>query len=114
MDERNAPPTRSFSRHLIDESVTGVVTGPERGIEVGREAIDQAGRSGEVALAFSVNGDVDGPARREFVELLPRAFEDNPPDLILLETITLIRNGLTMDAIEALVATGIPVAGSTA
>jgi homocysteine S-methyltransferase len=80
-----------------------------RGIEVGREAIDQAGKTGEVALAFSINGDVDGPARREFVELLPRAFEDHPPDLILLETITLIRNGLTMDAIEALVATGIPV-----
>jgi S-methylmethionine-dependent homocysteine/selenocysteine methylase/SAM-dependent methyltransferase len=80
-----------------------------RGIEVGREAIEQAGKTGEVALAFSVNGDVDGPARREFVELLPRAFDDNPPDLILLETITLIRNGLTMDAIEALVATGIPV-----
>ncbi|MEN3279805.1 MAG: hypothetical protein V7607_945 [Solirubrobacteraceae bacterium] len=80
-----------------------------RGIEVGREAIEQAGKPGEVALAFSVNGDVDGPARREFVELLPRAFDDNPPDLILLETITLIRNGLTMDAIEALVSTGIPV-----
>jgi S-methylmethionine-dependent homocysteine/selenocysteine methylase/SAM-dependent methyltransferase len=80
-----------------------------RGIEIGREAIEQAGKSGEVALAFSVNGDVDGPARREFVELLPRAFEDNPPDLILLETITLIRNGLTMDAVEALVSTGIPV-----
>jgi S-methylmethionine-dependent homocysteine/selenocysteine methylase/SAM-dependent methyltransferase len=79
------------------------------GIEIGREAIEQAGRSGEVALAFSVNGDVDGPARREFVELLPRAFEDNPPDLILLETITLIRNDLTMAAVEALVATGIPV-----
>jgi S-methylmethionine-dependent homocysteine/selenocysteine methylase/SAM-dependent methyltransferase len=80
-----------------------------RGIEIGREAIDQAGKTGEVALAFSVNGDVDGSARREFVELLPRAFEDNPPDLILLETITLIRDGLTVDAIEALVATGIPV-----
>jgi S-methylmethionine-dependent homocysteine/selenocysteine methylase len=80
-----------------------------RGIEVGREAIAQAGRADEVALAFSINGDVDGPGRREFIELLPRAFEDNPPDLILLETITLIRNGLTMGAIEALVATGLPV-----
>jgi S-methylmethionine-dependent homocysteine/selenocysteine methylase/SAM-dependent methyltransferase len=80
-----------------------------RGIEVAREAIEEAGKGGEVALAFSINGDVDGPSRREFVELLPRAFEDNPPDLILLETITLVRNGLTMDAIEALVATGIPV-----
>jgi S-methylmethionine-dependent homocysteine/selenocysteine methylase/SAM-dependent methyltransferase len=80
-----------------------------RGIEIGREAIAQAGKEGEVALAFSINGDVDGPARREFIELLPRAFEDSPPDLILLETITLIRNGLTMGAIEALVATGLPV-----
>jgi S-methylmethionine-dependent homocysteine/selenocysteine methylase len=80
-----------------------------RGIEIGREAIAQAGRSGVVALAFSINGDVDGPARREFVELLPRAFEDHPPDLILLETITLIRDGLTIEAIEALVATGLPV-----
>jgi SAM-dependent methyltransferase len=80
-----------------------------RGIEVGREAIAEAGKEGEVALAFSINGDIDGPARKEFLELLPRTFEDHPPDLILLETITLIRNGLTMDAIEALVATGLPV-----
>jgi S-methylmethionine-dependent homocysteine/selenocysteine methylase/SAM-dependent methyltransferase len=80
-----------------------------RGVEVGREAIEQAGRKDEVALAFSINGDIDGPARREFIELLPRAFEDHPPDLILLETITLIRDQLTLGAIEALVATGIPV-----
>jgi S-methylmethionine-dependent homocysteine/selenocysteine methylase len=79
------------------------------GVEVGREAIEQAGRKDEVALAFSINGDIDGPARREFIELLPRAFEDHPPDLILLETITLIRDQLTLAAIEALVATGIPV-----
>src|SRR4051795_4516554 len=80
-----------------------------RGVEVGREAIEQAGRKDEVALAFSINGDIDGPARREFIELLPRAFEDHPPDLILLETITLVRDQLTLAAIEALVATGIPV-----
>jgi S-methylmethionine-dependent homocysteine/selenocysteine methylase/SAM-dependent methyltransferase len=79
------------------------------GVEVGREAIEQAGKKDEVALAFSINGDIDGPARREFIELLPRTFEDHPPDLILLETITLIRDGLTIAAIEALVATGIPV-----
>jgi S-methylmethionine-dependent homocysteine/selenocysteine methylase/SAM-dependent methyltransferase len=79
------------------------------GVEVGREAIEQAGKKDEVALAFSINGDIDGPARREFIELLPRTFEDHPPDLILLETITLIRDDLTLAAIEALVATGIPV-----
>src|SRR4029078_8100450 len=74
-----------------------------RGIEVGRQAIEQGGRTGEGALALSVNGDVDGPARREFVELLPRAFEDSPPDLILLETITLIRNGTQTESTRALV-----------
>jgi S-methylmethionine-dependent homocysteine/selenocysteine methylase/SAM-dependent methyltransferase len=80
-----------------------------RGIEIGREAIEEAGKRDEVALAFSINGDIDGPARREFIELLPRAFEDHRPDLILLETITLIRDNLTIEAIERLVATGIPV-----
>ena len=64
---------------------------------------------GETALAFSINGDVDSDARQELLELLPRAFEDDPPDLILLETITLVRNGLTLGAIEALVESGIPV-----
>lgn len=80
-----------------------------RGIRVGREAIAEAGRRGETALAFSINGDVDSEARKELLQLLPRAFEDDPPDLILLETITLVRNGLTLGAIEALVDSGIPV-----
>jgi homocysteine S-methyltransferase len=80
-----------------------------RGIRIGREAIAEAGREGETALAFSINGEVDSDARKELLQLLPRAFEDDPPDLILLETITLVRNGLTLGAIEALVASGIPV-----
>src|SRR5919202_516662 len=63
-----------------------------RGLRVGREAIERSGRTGEVALAFSVNGDVDSEARRE-----------------MLETMTLIRDGLTFGAVEALVASGIPV-----
>jgi S-methylmethionine-dependent homocysteine/selenocysteine methylase/SAM-dependent methyltransferase len=80
-----------------------------RGIRVGREAIAEAGRQGETALAFSINGDVDSEARKELLQLLPRAFEDEAPDLILLETITLVRNGLTLGAIEALVESDIPV-----
>src|SRR5919107_162832 len=80
-----------------------------RGLRVGREAIDQAGRTGEASLAFSINGDVDTPARREMLELLPRVFDEAPPDLVLLETMTLVRDGLTFGAVEALVASGIPV-----
>ncbi len=80
-----------------------------RGMRVAREAIDDAGRSGEVALAFSINGDVDGESRKELLELLPRVFDEDPPDLVLLETMTLVRDGLTFAAVEALVGAGIPV-----
>jgi S-methylmethionine-dependent homocysteine/selenocysteine methylase/SAM-dependent methyltransferase len=80
-----------------------------RGLRVGREAIEHAGRTGEVSLAFSINGDVDTEARKEMLELLPRVFDDAPPDLVLLETMTLVRDGLTFGAVEALVQSGIPV-----
>src|SRR3954451_20596925 len=82
---------------------------PRRGLRVGREAIEQAGRTGEAALAFSINGDVDSESRREMLELLPRVFDEDPPDFVLLETMTLVRNGLTFGAVEALVKSGIPV-----
>jgi len=80
-----------------------------RGIRIGREAISEGGRAGETALAFSINGDVENEERKEFLSLLPRVFDDDRPDLILVETITLLRNGLTYGAIESLVETGIPV-----
>src|SRR3954470_6287926 len=80
-----------------------------RGLRLGREAIEQSGRAGEVALAFSVNGDVDSEARREMLELLPRVFDEDAPDLVLLETMTLVRDGLTFAAVEALVRSGILV-----
>jgi S-methylmethionine-dependent homocysteine/selenocysteine methylase/SAM-dependent methyltransferase len=80
-----------------------------RGVRVARAAVDEAGRADDAAVAFSINGDVDSLARREMLELLPRVFDDDPPDLILLETMTLIRDGLTLEAVEALVASGIPV-----
>jgi len=80
-----------------------------RGIQIGREAIAGAGREGDAALAFSISGEVTDRRRGEFFELLPRAFERDRPDLILIETITLIRDGLTFGAVERLVATGIPV-----
>jgi S-methylmethionine-dependent homocysteine/selenocysteine methylase/SAM-dependent methyltransferase len=80
-----------------------------RGLRVGREAIERAGRTGDASLAFSINGDIDSEARKELLELLPRVFDEDPPDLVLLETMTLVRDGLTFGGVEALVASGIPV-----
>jgi S-methylmethionine-dependent homocysteine/selenocysteine methylase/SAM-dependent methyltransferase len=78
------------------------------GIRLAREAATGAGRSDEVAVAFSINGDVDTPDGGETVRLLARAFETDPPDLILVETMSLVRSS-TFATIEALLATGLPV-----
>lgn len=79
-----------------------------RGVRLARAAAEEAGRADEVAVAFSINGDVDTPDGRETIELLARAFESDPPDLILLETLSLVRSS-TNATVEALMETGLPV-----
>ncbi len=79
-----------------------------RATGLARAAANDAGRADEVAIAFSLNGDVDTPDGRETIALLSRAFEEEPPDLILLETLSLVRSS-TYATVEALLDTGIPV-----
>ena len=78
-------------------------------IELPRRAIREAGREGEVAVAFSIGGDIESAAQKTTVELLLRLFEHHPPDLILFETLSLIDDNLTLQTIEELVARGLPV-----
>ncbi len=94
-------PASSATTHWLDVA--------RLGIALARQAIDEAGRTGDCAVAFSVNGDVDSPERQASLGLLLRALRDDPPDLLLLETMSLIRDGLTLEAIEAALASGIPV-----
>ncbi len=79
-----------------------------RGVQVARQAIDDAGRSDDCAVAFSLNSDIDGPDGPETVSLLARALSSEPPDLILLETLSVLRSSL-FDVIEALLATHVPL-----
>jgi S-methylmethionine-dependent homocysteine/selenocysteine methylase/SAM-dependent methyltransferase len=79
-----------------------------RGVRLAREAAAEAGRGDEVAVAFSVNGDLDTPDAQETIRLLSRAFQDEPPDLVLMETLSLVR-GSTYATVEQLLATGLPV-----
>lgn len=79
-----------------------------RGIALARQAARDAGREDEVAVAFSLNGDVDTSDGRETITLLSRAFEQERPDLILLETLSLVRSS-TYATVEALLDTGIPL-----
>jgi S-methylmethionine-dependent homocysteine/selenocysteine methylase/SAM-dependent methyltransferase len=78
------------------------------GVRLARVAAADAGRENEIAVAFSVNGDVDTPDGQETIRLLARAFEDDPPDLILMETLSLVRSS-TYATVERLLATGLPV-----
>ena len=71
-----------------------------QGVRLAREAIAEAGRDGEVAVAFSLNGDLDAPDGAETIRLLGRAWETDPPDIILLETLSLVRDS-TYDTVDA-------------
>lgn len=90
-------------------------SGPVHWMDIARSAVGlaraaaaEAGRADEVAVAFSINGDVDTPDGRETIRLLARAFDEEPPDLILLETLSLVRSS-TYSTVEALLDTGLPV-----
>ena len=79
------------------------------GIGLARQAIGEAGRSDECAVAFSLDGDVDSPEKLATLALLARVLADDPPDLLLLETMSLVRDELTFEAVELALGTGLPV-----
>jgi S-methylmethionine-dependent homocysteine/selenocysteine methylase/SAM-dependent methyltransferase len=79
-----------------------------RGVRVARQAVTEGGRDGRTAVAFSLNGDVDGDDGGEMVRLLTRAFAEDPPDLILVETLSLVQPSL-YETVTRLVDTGLPV-----
>jgi SAM-dependent methyltransferase len=79
------------------------------GIRLARQAIADEGRTGKCAVAFAISEDVNSAQRQETIEFLARVFEEDPPDLILLETLTLIREPSTYETVELLLGTGLPV-----
>jgi S-methylmethionine-dependent homocysteine/selenocysteine methylase/SAM-dependent methyltransferase len=78
-------------------------------IGLARQAVDEQGRTDDCAVAFAISEEVNSAERRGTIELLGRVFEDEPPDLILLETLTLVRDPETFETVERLLATGLPV-----
>jgi S-methylmethionine-dependent homocysteine/selenocysteine methylase len=99
--EMRASPGRTELTHWMDVARLGV--------RLARQAVHEAGREGECAVAFAISEEVNSPERRGTLDLLARVFEDEPPDLILLETLTLIRDPLTFETVEGLLGTGLPV-----
>ncbi len=79
-----------------------------RGIGLTRRAASDAGRADECAVAFSLSGDIDTPEGQETIRLLARVFEEETPDLVLVETLSLVRPS-TYETIERLLETGLPI-----
>jgi S-methylmethionine-dependent homocysteine/selenocysteine methylase/SAM-dependent methyltransferase len=79
-----------------------------RGLRLARQAVDEGGRDHDCAVAFSINGDVDSDEGESTIRLLARLFVHEPPDLILLETLTVVRPSLFATA-QLLLDTGLPI-----
>ena len=79
------------------------------GIRLARQAVEEQGRVGECAVAFTISEEVNSPSRQGTIELLARVFEQDPPDLVLLETLTLVRDPDTFETVERVLETGLPV-----
>ena len=79
------------------------------GIRLARQAIEEQGRAEECAVAFAISDEVDAPGREATIELLARVLEEEPPDLLLLETLTLVRDPETYETVARLLETGLPV-----
>ena len=79
-----------------------------RGLRLARQAVADGGREESCAVAFSINGDVDSAEGASTIRLLARLFAHEPPDLILLETLTVVRPSL-FDTVQSLLDTGLPV-----
>ncbi len=74
-----------------------------------RRAVEESRPEDACAVAFAISEDVTRRSERGTIDLLARVFEDEPPDLLLLETMSLIRDPETFDLVERLLQSGLPV-----
>jgi S-methylmethionine-dependent homocysteine/selenocysteine methylase/SAM-dependent methyltransferase len=79
------------------------------GVRIARRAVEDRGRRDDCAVAFSISDDVLSARNAGAVDELARVFGDDPPDLVLLETLTLLHDPGTYEAIERLLELGVPL-----
>lgn len=79
-----------------------------RGMSVARQGIREGDAEDRCAVAFSLNADIDAPDGEEVAALLLRALAGDPPDLLLVETLSVVRPSL-FAVVETLVRGGVPV-----
>ncbi len=78
-------------------------------IELPRQAIAEQKREDNAVVAFSIGGEIENSEQQATMEFLLRIFQESPPDIILFETLSLIEDNLTFEAIQTLTDSGFPV-----
>ncbi|MBA2579585.1 MAG: homocysteine S-methyltransferase family protein [Thermoleophilaceae bacterium] len=79
------------------------------GMRLARQAIVEAGRDGECAVAFCINGGLSDPTSRGELELLTWMWAEDPPDLVIVETFERIPDAPALEALRMVTETGLPV-----
>jgi len=95
---------------VISTDTWSILSAPEPevaqvGVRLAREAV----AGGDTAVAFAISEEVGSPERARALDRVLKAIADEPPDLLLLETMTLVREPETFEGVERLLATGVPV-----
>ena len=78
-------------------------------IELPRQAIAERKREDNAVVAFSIGGEIENSEQQATIKFLLRIFQDCPPDIVLFESLSLIEDNLTFEAIRALIDSGFPV-----
>jgi S-methylmethionine-dependent homocysteine/selenocysteine methylase/SAM-dependent methyltransferase len=99
-DADGAGQAKSGLLHWMDIARTG--------IRIARTAANED-KARPRAVAFSLSDEAESLGRAGTARLLARIFEDETPDLILLETLSLIREPETFDLVASLVELGLPL-----
>jgi S-methylmethionine-dependent homocysteine/selenocysteine methylase len=85
------------------------VDAARQGVRLARAAIEEAERGGEVAVAFCANSALLDERAQGRLELLTWAWQDAPPDMVILETLEAIPDRVALETIAMVCDTGLPV-----
>ena len=78
-------------------------------IKLARRAIDEAGRGDSCAVAFCINSSLLDASAAGRVELLSYLWSEEPPDLVILETLEAVPGEHALETIAMASETGLPV-----
>jgi homocysteine S-methyltransferase len=79
------------------------------GVRLARQAVAAAGREDDCAVSFCVNGGLAASDAPGHLELLTWLWSEDPPDLVVFETLEAIPNEAALQSIQIVAEVGLPV-----